>query len=142
MLYQKAYSDSRSLALIDYLPSSRYSSIIFTTRTQQAAIKQAGSNIINVPEMDQVEAKEVLKKSLIQTHVLKEDEATVKLLDLLSYLPLAIVQAAAFINANEISISSYIALYESGEDEVIALLSKDFEDRGRYNDAKNPIATT
>jgi hypothetical protein len=142
VLYKRAYSDNRSLALIDYLPSSCHGSIIFTTRTRKAAIKQAGSNIIKVYEMDQVEARKVLEKSLIQTHILKEDEATVKLLNLLTCLPLAVVQAAAFINANEISISSYIALYENGEDEVIELLSKDFEDQGRYKDTKNPIATT
>jgi hypothetical protein len=92
--------------------------------------------------MDQVEARKVLEKSLIQTHILKEDKATVRLLNLLAYLPLAIVQAAAFINANEISISLYIALYKNGEDEVIELLSTDFEDQGRYRDTKNPIATT
>ncbi len=71
---------------------------------------------------------------MIQTHILEEHEATVKLLELLAYLPLAIVQAAAFINENEISISSYIALYEDGEDQAIELLSEDFEDRGRYRD--------
>ena len=142
MLYKRAYSHNGSLALIDYLPSSCYGSIIFTTRTRKAAVKQAGSNMIKVYEMDHVEAKKVLEKSLIQTHILKEDEATNRLLDLLTCLPLAVVQAAAFINANGISIFSYIALYENGEDEVIELLSKDFEDQGRYKDTKNPIATT
>ena len=142
MLYKRAYGDNGSLSLIDYLPSSRYGWIIFTTRTQKAAVKQARSNIIKVYEMDRVEARKVLEKSLIRTHILMEHEATIKLLDLLTYLPLAIVQAAAFINANEISISLYIALYENGEDEVIELLSKDFEDDGRYKDTKNPIATT
>jgi tetratricopeptide (TPR) repeat protein len=85
-----------------------------------------------------------LEQILIQPHILKEDEATVKLLELLACLPLAIVQAAAFINENELSISLYIALYENGEDEAIELLSEDFEDRGRYRDKdmKNPIATT
>ena len=91
MLYQRMYSNYRLLALIDYLPSSHYGSIIFTTQTRKAAVKQAGSNVIKVYKMDQVEAKEVLEKSLIQTHILKEEEATVKLLELLTCLPLAIV---------------------------------------------------
>ena len=144
MLYKKAYGDNGSFALIDYLPASRYGSIIFTTRTQKAAVKQAGNNIIKLYEMDQVEAKSVLEKSLVETDILKEEEAAVKLLELLTCLPLAIIQAAAFINANELSISAYIALYENGEDEIIKLLSEDFEDQGRYRDKdmKNPIATT
>jgi hypothetical protein len=82
--------------------------------------------VIKVYEMDQVEAKEVLEKSLIQMHILKEEEATVKLFELLACLPLAIVQAAAYMNENEISISSYIALYENGEGEAFELLSDDF----------------
>ncbi|KAH0534097.1 hypothetical protein FGG08_007306 [Glutinoglossum americanum] len=142
MLYKRAYGDNRSLRLIDFLPSSCRGSIIFTTRNQKAAVRQAGSNLIKVYEMDLADAKEVLEASLIQTHILKDDEATVKLLDLLTYLPLAIVQAAAFINENDISIPTYIALYENGQDEVIELLSEDFEDQGRYKDTKNPIATT
>ena len=107
-------------------------------------MKQAGSNVIKIYEMDQADTKKILEKTLIQTHILKEHKATVKLLELLACLPLAIVQAAAFINENEISISSYIALYEDGEDQAIELLSEDFEDRGRYRDKdmKNPIATT
>jgi hypothetical protein len=92
--------------------------------------------------MDQVKARKALENSLIQPRILKDNDAIVRLLDLLTCLPLAIVQAAAFINANEISISLYTSLYENGEDEVIELLSKDFEDQGRYRDTKNPIATT
>jgi hypothetical protein len=132
MLYKKVHDDNISLALIDYLLSSCYGSIIFTTRTQKAAVKQAGSNIIKVYKMDQVEARKVLENSLIQTYILKEDKAIVKLLNLLTYLPLAIVQAVAYINENEISISLYIALYKNGEDEIIELLSEDFKDQARY----------
>jgi hypothetical protein len=144
VLYKEGYGDNNSLALIDYLPSSCYGSIVLTTRNRKVAVKQAGGNIIKIYEMDQADAKKVLEQILIQPHILKEDEATVKLLELLACLPLAIVQAAAFINENEISISLYIALYENGEDEAIELLSEDFEDRGRYRDKdmKNPIATT
>jgi hypothetical protein len=144
VLYKKGHGDNESLALIDYLPSSCYSSIIFTTRNRKATVKQAGSNVIKIYEMDQADAKKILENTLIQKNILEEHEATVKFLELLACLPLAIVQAAAFINENEISISSYIALYEDGEDQAIELLSEDFEDRGRYRDKdmKNPIATT
>jgi len=142
MLYKNAYDNSKSLALIDYLPSSCYGSIIFTTRTQKAAVKQAGSNIIKVYEMNHVEARIVLENSLIQKPTFEEDKAVVKLLSLLACLPLAIVQAAAFINENGITVSLYTTLYENGEDEVIELLSKDFDDRNRYRVSKNPIATT
>ena len=139
VLYKRV---DKELPLVDYLPASCKGSIIFTTRNRKAAVKQAGNNIIEVGEMNPADAKEVLKKSLLRTHLLNEDEAVIKLLKLLSYLPLAIIQAAAYINENSISILSYLALYEGGEEEIIEVLSENFEDQGRYRDMKNPIATT
>jgi hypothetical protein len=59
-----------------------------------------------------------------------------------TYLPLAIVQAAAYINENVITIAKYLFLLKKQEEEVIDLLSEKFEDNGKYRDMKNPIATT
>lgn len=59
----------------------------------------------------------------------------------LTFLPLAIAQAAAYINANEIPISEYITLLEDTEQNVIKLLAEDFEE-GTYHSAKNPVAIT
>ena len=42
VLYKKTYGDNGLLALIDYVSSSRHGSIIFTTRTRNAAVTQAG----------------------------------------------------------------------------------------------------
>jgi tetratricopeptide (TPR) repeat protein len=64
------------------------------------------------------------------------------LLSQLTYLPLAIVQAAAYINENKIAFADYLSLLAEQEEEVIDLLSEEFEDEGRYRDVKNPVATT
>lgn len=77
MLHKRAYSNS------DCLPSSPHSSIVATTGTGKAAVKQARNNIIRASDVNQVDAREVLGKSLIQTDLLKENEVTVKLLDLM-----------------------------------------------------------
>jgi Tetratricopeptide repeat len=71
----------------------------------------------------------------------KKQQDTTALLAELTYLPLAIVQAAAYINENGITITEYLFLLKEQE-EVIDLLSEDFEDDGRYRDIKNPVATT
>ena len=85
----------------------------------------------------------VLEEYLFRKGLLGEDEAVTQLLELLTYLPLAIVQAAAYINENDISITEYIALYKTdSEKDVMEILSENFEDRGRYEGLKNPIATT
>ncbi|THC87687.1 hypothetical protein EYZ11_012869 [Aspergillus tanneri] len=60
-----------------------------------------------------------------------QNSASVILLEQLAYLPLAITQATAYINENQICISTYIKLLKKQESHVIELLSEGFEDEGR-----------
>ena len=126
---------------IDCLPKSKHGSILFTTRNQQAAVKLAGKNVLSIDKMDKVVAKHLLEKSLIHQD-LTDSEDTAKLLQLLTFLPLAIVQASAYINENGTTIPMYAALLQDTEQNIIDILSEEFEDEGRYEDIKNPIATT
>jgi tetratricopeptide (TPR) repeat protein len=142
MLFERDAEDSTALALIDYLPFSRNGSIIFTTRNRKVAVKLAGTNVIQVSLMKPDDAKEVLRGCLLDKDLLLDTEAAAKLLDLLGYLPLAIVQAAAYMNENDISITDYTDLYNGSEKEIIDILSEDFEDQGRYRDIQNSIAKT
>jgi hypothetical protein len=123
----------------DYLPRSGYGLIVFTTRSRKIAVKLAGTNIIEVKEMDSSVAKQVLSNSLVHQDLLADDKTVMKLLDRLTFLPIAIAQAAAYINVNNILLSDYLALLEQS---VIELLSEDFEDEGRYREAKNPVTAT
>ncbi|KAE8396148.1 hypothetical protein BDV23DRAFT_168402 [Aspergillus alliaceus] len=68
--------------------------------------------------------------------------AAIILLKRLVFLPLAISQAAAFINKNKINISIYVTLLEKHESYIIELLSEDSEDKDRYKAIQNPVATT
>jgi hypothetical protein len=54
----------------------------------------------------------------------------------------AIVQAGAYINENGIVFADYLSLLADQEEDVIDLLSEEFEDDGRYYNVKNPVATT
>lgn len=68
-----------------------------------------------------------------------------ELLKRVAFLPLATVQAAAYINENDISVTEYLSLFEDTDDteeNVIAVLSEDFEGDRRYQELKNPVATT
>ena len=127
--------------LIDYLPHSRKGSLVFTTRNRKVAIDLAESNVIEVSELNEPEAKELLRKRLLQKD-LEDDKVVHEFLEVLTYLPLAIVQAIAFINTNDIPLSEYISEYRSSEEEATDLLSEEFEDQGRYRNMKNPVATT
>lgn len=61
------------------------------------------------------------------------------LLTELEYLPLAITQAAAYINVNKSSISEYLRLLKNTENDAIAIMSTDFGDRTRYHNLTNAV---
>jgi hypothetical protein len=142
MWLNKTDSSPKSTRLIDSLPRSDKGSVIFTTRSRKAALKFARSNVIQVVEMDEEAATLVLRNSLIRKEVLNDGPAVVQLLKLLTFLLLAIVQAAAYINENDITLGEYASLFDDSEENIIEVLSEDFETEGRYRDLKNPIATT
>ncbi|KAI7759545.1 hypothetical protein LZL87_014396 [Fusarium oxysporum] len=64
------------------------------------------------------------------------------LLTLLTRLPLAITQAAAYLNENEISLMEYLQLFENTDRDRIELLSAEFQDDTRYEQSQDPVATT
>ncbi|KAH6665619.1 P-loop containing nucleoside triphosphate hydrolase protein [Halenospora varia] len=142
MWIAEAGSEPGSGRLIEYLPRSEQGCIVFTSRDRKTAVKLAHQNIVDVPEMDEEIATQLLQKCLINSDLLNSGSDTKALLEELTYLPLAIVQAAAYINANEITFTDYLLLLEDQEEEVIDLLSEEFEDDGRYDSVKNPVATT
>ena len=134
--------NGQSPGLIDYLPRSSQGCAVFTTRSRKIAVKLAQQNVIKVSEMDEEVAMQVLSKSLIDQGLLQNHEDIIRLLQKLTFLPLAIVQAAAYINENGTSLTNYLLLLEDQEQNIIELLSEEFEDEGRYRDTKNPVATT
>jgi len=128
--------------LINYLPKSRQGFLVFTTRSRKVAVKLTQHNVIEVAEMDEDMATQMLSNSLIDQKLLNDHQDTVKLLKQLTFLPLAIAQAAAYINENGITLAEYLSLLEDQEQNVVELLSEEFEDDGRYWDIKNPVITT
>jgi hypothetical protein len=84
--------------------------------------------------------KDLLQNYLVNRCLLHNEKDTKVLLEQLTYLPLAIVQAAAYINENGITVGDYLS-HLSEQEEVVNLLSEEFEDGGRYHDVKNPVAT-
>jgi hypothetical protein len=88
--------------------------------------------VVSVDEMDDATARGLLEKSLIYQDLLMDDQVTADLLFKLTHLPLTIVQAASYINENQISLSEYATLLDDTEQNIIDILSEEFEDEGRY----------
>ncbi|KKK24026.1 hypothetical protein ARAM_005927 [Aspergillus rambellii] len=133
---------STSPPLKDFFPHNNQGHIIFTTRNRKLAVKLASSVVIHVPELDEKTGIELLNKLLIQKDLLDNIHPAINLLEQLTFLPLAIAQAAAYINENGIGVSEYLLLLQEPEADVIELLSEKFCDDGRYNDMQNPVAIT
>jgi tetratricopeptide (TPR) repeat protein len=142
MWIAEAGSEPGSGRLIEYLPRSNQGCIVFTSRDRKTAVKLAHQNIVEVPEMDEDIATQLLQKCLVNPGLATSGSDTKALLEELTYLPLAIIQAAAYINENGITFADYLSLLADQEEEVIDLLSEEFEDDGRYHNIKNPVATT
>ncbi|KAL4860414.1 hypothetical protein BDV12DRAFT_191719 [Aspergillus spectabilis] len=128
--------------LKDIIPWSENGHVLFTSRNRQLALKLAGLNVVSVPDVDQKTGEEIFRKLLMQKDLLQDAHVTNALLERLAFLPLAISQAAAYINQNDISLARYMSLLGEQEASTIELLGKEFEDDGRYAEIQNPVATT
>lgn len=105
-------------------------------------VKLAHQDVISVAGVDEEIAIQLLRGYLVQKELVDNVQEAVNLLNELAFLPLAIVQAAAYINKNQATLAWYLKLMAEHEEDVIALFSKDFEDEGRYSGMANPVAAT
>lgn len=129
-------------ALQNFVPENEYGHTLFTSRNHRLVIDLADSRVMKIPEYDVQTGIEYLRLSLLQKDLLSDPDIAILLLEKLVFLPLAITQAVAYINKNQISLSTYVGLLEKQESEIIEVLSEDFQDKWRYKDVQNPVATT
>jgi tetratricopeptide (TPR) repeat protein len=141
VLLETIHNDPRSARLSDYLPHSRRGTILFTTRSRKVAGDLTPSSVLGLNDISKAEARQLLARRLIKQALLDDETDVDKLLTILTYLPLAIVQAAAFINNNDISVSRYIALFQHTSTES-ELFSERFEDPSRYREMDSTVAKT
>ncbi|KAF5624062.1 hypothetical protein F25303_11630 [Fusarium sp. NRRL 25303] len=111
-----------------------------TVMGSKVAISVARRNIVEVPAMSRDEARSYFKGALIQGMPSADDEVMDHLLRLLEYLPLAITQAAAYLNVNQISTTEYLQLFKNTDRDRIELLSAEFQDDTRYEQSQDPMA--
>jgi len=69
MWFAEAGSELGSGHLIEYLPRSEQGCIVFTSRDRKTAVKLAHQNIVEVPEMDENVAMQLLQKYLVNPNL-------------------------------------------------------------------------
>jgi tetratricopeptide (TPR) repeat protein len=133
---------TRSDGLLRYLPESRSGVTIFTTRTSSVAQRLARSDVLRLKTPTRDEALELLKMALVDADLLEDQAAVTNILTELEHLPLAITQAAAYININGSSISEYSRLLRSTDEDLTYLMSTEIRDSTRYEESSSAVATT
>ncbi|KAF2249838.1 TPR-like protein [Trematosphaeria pertusa] len=138
-------SSSKDASLHDlssYLPPSRHGSVLVTSRTKQAASRLVEkSDIIQIEPMDDAGARALLNKKLGDT-VNKDGMAD--LAAALEYMPLALVQAAAYIQkrAPRCSVRQYLEEFEKSDKKKTSLLDYEAGNLRRDGEARNSIIIT
>ncbi|KAI1620444.1 hypothetical protein EDD37DRAFT_654038 [Exophiala viscosa] len=120
--------------LMDYLPRTLDSSrrVLITTRNKHVA-DGLGQSVspISVGPFSLAEARSLLWQKTIEEKAWPADEVVDELLTSFAYIPLAITQAAAFINRNMMTIADYLRVFQTSESERMRQLSTKLQDPRR-----------
>ena len=143
LLKSTAPDNDSTSPLIDYLPQSSGGITLITTRDQRLGKRLAGMHAsIVVNHMSPEEAQVLLGKSQTDPSDNSNNDSSKRLLEALGYIPLAITQAAAFMNENLIGLTEYLVMFFKSESDAQALLNEDCDDHRRDAESYNSIIRT
>ncbi|OAK96859.1 hypothetical protein IQ06DRAFT_47717 [Phaeosphaeriaceae sp. SRC1lsM3a] len=128
--------------LATYLPQSRNGAILVTSRSKDAAVRLVGGHnkTKEVLAMDESEGLELLRNKLGD---LPLEESVVELLRALGCIPLAISQAAAYINRRaRMTVAGYLNEFRRNNKKRESLLNWDAGELRRDTSASNSVVTT
>jgi tetratricopeptide (TPR) repeat protein len=126
-----------------YIPTSRHGSVLVTSRTKRAAMQVVeDSDIIPIEPMHDAAAHALLRKKLRDAD--EEDDSIAKLAATLDHMPLALVQAAAYIRerAPRCSMRQYLEEYRQSDSKKTSLLNREAGHLRRDAAASNSVLIT
>ncbi|KAJ7463313.1 P-loop containing nucleoside triphosphate hydrolase protein [Mycena latifolia] len=101
-------ADDPKINLNDHLPQCSHGNILITSRNPGLCV-YAGAHF-TVAEMEEIDAVKLLLRSAAQDSTDDKKQTATEIVKVLHYLPLAIIQAGAFISKSG-NLASYLALY-------------------------------
>ncbi|KAI0543863.1 P-loop containing nucleoside triphosphate hydrolase protein [Xylaria curta] len=127
--------------LDQFIPECAHGAVLITTRNKHVASRLTqGNPFIEIGKMDDDESCQLLRARLQESPTLAE---TLPLLaSRLEHLPLALVQAAAFMQMNTLSVDDYIRQLDESDENLVRLLSEEFDTVGRDPGASHAVAAT
>jgi tetratricopeptide (TPR) repeat protein len=133
---------SAQIPLATYLPQSRNGAILVTSRSKDAAIRLAGgyNKTKEVLAMDESEGLQLLRNKLQHPPL---EESAVELLQALDCIPLAISQAAAYINRRaRMTVAGYLSEFRRNKKKQESLLNWSAGELRRDEGASNSVVMT
>ncbi|KAF2740962.1 HET-domain-containing protein, partial [Polyplosphaeria fusca] len=131
-----------STDLSDYVPQSEQCAVLYTTTNRDTAKELAAPNVLKLKEMSLSTAQRMLANHIRAPLSPSEQQEAQLLLHELSHLPLAIVQAAAYINIRGITLQQYRSLVARQRESVPGHDSELPENGPQEHDITGPVATT
>ncbi|EXA36844.1 hypothetical protein FOVG_12726 [Fusarium oxysporum f. sp. pisi HDV247] len=140
-LFWRKGTDEQLLA--SFLPKRQNGTILITSRSLDVAERLTGShkNIFQLSTMDEAQGLHLITNKLTGEF---DNDAAVELLQVLDYIPLAITQAAAYINRRSPreSVESYLEAFKESDQKKNSLLEVDLGDLRRDETVSNSVITT
>ncbi|KAJ7045012.1 hypothetical protein C8F04DRAFT_521579 [Mycena alexandri] len=110
-------ADDPSISLNDFIPQCNHGNVIITSRNPGLRV-YAGSHSL-VSDMKEEDAVALLLKSGSQKATIHTEQIATEIVKSLHYLPLAIVQAGAFISKSQ-DLDGYLALYTKNQAQLLS----------------------
>jgi tetratricopeptide (TPR) repeat protein len=132
-------SATEAAILTNYLPHSKLCSVLFTTTNSDACRSFASQNVIVLQEPTPKTALRMLQVRLARPISNTEQQEAEHLLSELSYLPLAVVQAAACMNASGMTVQQYRLRLDEHKELDIEPSSDLVENLLRGSGVKDPV---
>ena len=133
-------STTEAADLANFLPQSKLCSVVFTTTNSDTAQALASQNIIALQELTLDTAIEMLQVRLERPLANPEQQEAEHLLRALSYLPLAVMQAAACIKASGMTVQEYRLQLDRHKESGIEHSGDSSESRIQDSGVKDPVA--
>ncbi|KAJ7895444.1 P-loop containing nucleoside triphosphate hydrolase protein [Mycena leptocephala] len=110
-------ADDPSINLNDFIPQCTHGNIIITSRNPGLCVYTRAHS--HVSDMEEEDAVALLLKSAAQEASIRTEQIAREIVKALHYLPLAIVQAGAFVSKSQ-DLDSYLALYTKNQEKLLS----------------------
>ncbi|OGM44074.1 hypothetical protein ABOM_007291 [Aspergillus bombycis] len=133
----------KSAGLVKYIPRGTAGSLLITSRDRRVGerLTSGPTSSLHVPPLEIADAKTLLQSKVPEITGDMDAKNLDELLERLKYLPLAINQAASYVNEEGASVEHYLDLLRDDQD-AVNVLEQDYYDSARDSGSCNAIVAT